>query len=356
LVSFILATGTFLTSVALHSAHGWSLFRRLARQLIADYGTVVMIFVFTALSYAPFLSSPSLPRLVVPASFATTSGRPWWIDLHSLPIAHVFSALLPALILTALIFFDHNVSSLISQDAEFKLLKPSAYNWDLFALGMMLILCGLLGIPPTHGLIPQAPLHVYSLAFVARPNPASSSSSSSSQTSSSSDPSSSSTIAPPAPSSDKIEFSGVLEQRVSNLLQSALTAATLVVLPVLATIPKAVLAGIFLFMGYASFPSNTMAQRCWLLFADRKREPVVPWTAPGARGVPRRHVHAFTLIQLACFGVILGLTYTSAAIAFPVFICLLVPIRLVLLPKLFSTRTLYDQFFSFLMFFVGMAI
>jgi hypothetical protein len=170
LVSFILAAGTFWSCVSLHSAHSWTIFRRMARQLISDYGTVVMVVAFTALSYAPFLSAPSLPRLMVPSSFATSTGRSWWVNLTAIPTAHVFSALLPALILTALIFFDHNVSSLISQNAEFKLKKPSAFNWDFMMLGAMTVLCGIVGVPPPNGLIPQAPLHVYSLAFIAPRN------------------------------------------------------------------------------------------------------------------------------------------------------------------------------------------
>jgi hypothetical protein len=300
----------------------------MARQLISDYGTVVMVVAFTALSYAPFLSVPSLPRLTVPSSFATTTGRSWWMNLTAISTAHVFSALLPALILTALIFFDHNVSSLISQDAEFKLKKPSAFNWDFMMLGCMTVLCGIIGVPPPNGLIPQAPLHVYSLAFIAPRNVVSALNAVSDAA-----------LSPPS-TSNKVVFSGVLEQRLSNLLQSLLTAATLAALSVLALIPKAVLAGIFLFMGYTSFPSNTLAQRCWLFFADRKREDAAAWNAVGSR-ISRRSVHWFTFIQLLCFGFILGVTYTPGAIAFPLLICLLVPLRLMLLPKLFSRRLLY---------------
>lgn len=48
----------------------------------------------------------------------------------------VFVALPLAVILTILFFFDHNVSSLLSQKREFHLKKPPAYHWDFFVLGI----------------------------------------------------------------------------------------------------------------------------------------------------------------------------------------------------------------------------
>jgi len=65
-----------------------------------------------------------------------------------------------------LFFFDHNVSSLLSQKPGFNLKKGPAYNWDFFVLGIIIAICALLVIPPTNGLIPQAPLHVRSLADI----------------------------------------------------------------------------------------------------------------------------------------------------------------------------------------------
>merc|ERR1719230_1741849 len=52
----------------------------------------------------------------------------------------------------------------MAQAPEFKLVKPPAYNWDFFVIGILIFICGILGIPFTNGLIPQAPLHVHALA------------------------------------------------------------------------------------------------------------------------------------------------------------------------------------------------
>ncbi|GAB2223417.1 hypothetical protein Drorol1_Dr00017558, partial [Drosera rotundifolia] len=42
--------------------------------------------------------------------------------------------------------------------------KPSSYHYDLLLLGFLTILCGLLGLPPSNGVIPQSPMHTKSLA------------------------------------------------------------------------------------------------------------------------------------------------------------------------------------------------
>jgi len=44
-------------------------------------------------------------------------------------------------------YFDHNVSSLISQGTEFPLKKPAGFHWDIFLLGITTGISGVLGIP-----------------------------------------------------------------------------------------------------------------------------------------------------------------------------------------------------------------
>ena len=54
-----------------------------------------------------------------------------------------------------LFYFDHSVSSQLAQTANFNLRKPSAYSYDFYLLGGMTMACGLLGIPPVNGVLPQ---------------------------------------------------------------------------------------------------------------------------------------------------------------------------------------------------------
>lgn len=58
------------------------------------------------------------------------------------------------------------MSSKSAQQPDFGLRKPSAYHWDLLLLAVVTLACGLLGVPPINGVIPQAPMHTRSLALV----------------------------------------------------------------------------------------------------------------------------------------------------------------------------------------------
>jgi hypothetical protein len=98
---------------------------------------------------------------------------------------------------------------------------------------------------------------------------------------------------------------------------------------------RGVLMGLFLYMGFASFRNNQFFDRILLLVADPvKREKVVK--EPYLYSVPLKVIVAFTLLQLLFLGGVVGITVsdTPAAIAFPVFITLAVPIRKWLLPRI----------------------
>ena len=47
-------------------------------------------------------------------------------------------------------------------------------------------------------------------------------------------------------------------------------------------------------------------------------------------------MHLFTVIQLVCLGFLLGIKFTPAAIGFPFFLAMLIPLRLLGLPKIFT--------------------
>ena len=58
-------------------------------------------------------------------------------DLFSVPPAYIFAAIVPALMVAGLYFFDHSVASQLAQQTEFNLKKPSAYHYDILVLGFM---------------------------------------------------------------------------------------------------------------------------------------------------------------------------------------------------------------------------
>ncbi|CAN0896629.1 Boron transporter 4 [Linum grandiflorum] len=89
-------------------------------------------------------------------------------EMGRVPTEYIFAAVIPGTMVAGLYFFDHSVASQLAQQPEFNLKKPTAYHYDLFLLGLMTLLCGLVGLPPSNGVLPQSPMHTKSLAVLQR--------------------------------------------------------------------------------------------------------------------------------------------------------------------------------------------
>jgi len=325
LLSLVVGLGTTWLALLLTSARSWSILNRTARTLLADYGATASIFFFcfvpymganydlTPAAHGDNITASTIATLDVPDAVEPSADRGWLINPADCPAWAIVLAIVPALILTVLFFFDHNVSSLLAQAPEFGLKKGTAYHWDFFVIGVQMLVTGLLGIPPVNGLIPQAPLHTDSLCEKEwRTRPAGHS------------------------AHDKVEvITHCHEQRVSGLAQAVLIGLTLCALTVLGYIPIAALDGLFIYMGIASFGGNSFYQRLVLFITDPARR-----AARGLDfldGVPSGVVRRYTALQLLILACIFGVTLVPYAnCLFPVLIAVLVPLRIVTLPKLFG--------------------
>ncbi|KAJ3043115.1 Boron transporter 1 [Rhizophlyctis rosea] len=312
LLSLVFAIGTCWAGHFMANARHWHVLHRWTKSLIADYAIPLSVILATVLSVViSRIHHSGLDRLVVPSDkpfLTTTNGRSWLPDYTSLPTWAIFAAIIPAAILTVLIFFDHNVSSLLAQRSDHNLKKPSAYNYDFLIVGLSMIPCALLGLPVAHGLIPQAPLHVRALAKIRR-------------------------VPAPDGSGQHIEvWEKVAEQRLSSLGQSVLILICLIpaVLNLVGQIPRAVLAGLFLYMGIASFHNNQFVQRVILLFVVDPTHAVFPLS----RHVSLKSCHKLTLVQIVALIATFAITESDNAVAltFPLFIAALIPIRVWFLP------------------------
>lgn len=131
----------------------------------------------------------------------------------------------------------------------------------------------------------------------------------------------------------------VVEQRVSNLAQGLLTLGTMTgpLLIVLHLIPQGVMAGLFFTMGVQALLGNGVTQKILFLAQDSNL------TSPSSplKAIERKlAIWIFVAIELVGFGATFAITQTIAAIGFPVFILLLIPIRSFLLPRWFTAKEL----------------
>lgn len=206
---------------------------------------------------------------------------------------------------------------MIAQGTEFPLRKPAGFHWDLFLLGLTTFVAGILGIPFPNGLIPQAPFHTSALCVTRQV-------------------------------ADEDETNKgkavrvvdhVVEQRLSNLAQGLLTLGTMTgpLLIVLHLIPQGVMAGLFFIMGVQALLGNGITQKLKFLAQDRNFTPA---SNPLKQVKRRLAVWVFVGVELIGFGATFAITQTIAAIGFPVFILILIPVRSFLLPKWFTQEEL----------------
>ncbi|KAF6818563.1 anion exchange protein 4, partial [Colletotrichum musicola] len=318
-LSIVASLLVFIVAYACAGLGESSLFHHHVRVFLKDYGTPLTLVFFTGFVHIGRMKPIHLEVLPTGIAFMPTAYRSWLVDFWNIRVGEVFLAIPFAILLTILFWFDHNVSSLIAQGTEFPLRKPAGFHWDLFLLGLTTGVAGILGLPFPNGLIPQAPFHTESLTVRKSE----------------------------AELDEKGEFKGkfavkathVVEQRVSNLAQGLLTLGTMTgpLLVVLHLIPHGVLAGLFFVMGVQALEGNGITLK--LLFLARDKA-LTPPGHPLNRVRRRAAVWAFVAVEIIGFGATFAITQTVAAVGFPVFIMLLIPIRAWLLPRWFTPQEL----------------
>jgi len=345
LLSLLLALGTGSLCLALHYARDWTTLTPTVRDLLARYNTFLAVLIFTGFSFWGVLQDANIDRMTQfiqpgmwngqPTPNATGKSRGWIVDLGAVPVQYIFLAIVPAIVLVLLVFFDNSVVGLLTQAPQFRLKKGTAFHWDTIVLALMTLVCGLLGLPPVNGVLPQSPLHVQALVmtFVKKMNGATNALD---ETASSSETSTGTSTS-----------SRVLENRLSPLLQSVLCGLVLVIFPIVREIPMAVLWGLFLYLGVAGFIGNQFAERVASLLVFQKDSMPVEGEdgyKGYINGVPFGVMVGFTALQVVCLGVIyyVGEHGPSPIIKciFAILVVLLIPLRSFIMPLIFKEEHL----------------
>jgi hypothetical protein len=104
-------------------------------------------------------------------------------------------------------------------------------------------------------------------------------------------------------------------------------------------IPQGVLAGLFFIMGFQALEGNGITTKLLFLLRDGALTPA-GHALRRREGIRRGAVWAFVLVELVGFAATFAITQTVAAVGFPVFIFLLIPLRAMVLPKWLSPEEL----------------
>lgn len=394
--ALVLSFGLLLTGLRSRKARSWRYGSGWLRSLIADYGVPLMVLVWTAVSYIPTGNVPKgIPRrLFSPDPWTPGAYENWTVikEMLNVPIFYIIGAFIPATMIAVLYYFDHSVASQLSQQKEFNLRKPSSYHYDLLLLGFLTLMCGLLGIPPSNGVIPQSPMHTKSLATLKyqllrnrlvqtarrslRKNaslgqlygnmqeayqqmqtpliyqqPAQGLKEFKESTIQAStctghiDAPVDETVFDIEKEIDDLLPVEVKEQRLSNILQATMVGGCVAAMPFLKKIPTSVLWGYFAFMAIESLPGNQFWERILLLFTapSRRYKVLEDYHATFVETVPFKTIAMFTIFQTTYLLICFGLTWIPiAGVMFPLMIMLLIPVRQYCLPKFFKGAHLQD--------------
>ncbi len=297
LLSLLLALGTFYIAISLSKFRRSSYLRPRIREFVADFGPALAISAMTLVSV--WLKDVNLDALPAPDQFGTTNGRGWLVDLSVVPTWAKFAAIGPAILVTVLVFLDQNITGRLVNSPDHRLQKGEAYHLDLGIVGVLIGCCSMFGLPWLVAATVRSLNHVRSLATI------------------------DDVTLPNGETHERIIHTR--ENRMTGLTIHLLIGLSLLLLPWLKEIPMAVLYGLFLFMGVVSMSGNQFFERLSLWLRDPDLYPVTHYI----RRIPIRTIHAFTALQVICLAVLWIVKSSVIGILFPIFIALLVPVRII---------------------------
>ncbi|XP_042624642.1 sodium bicarbonate transporter-like protein 11 isoform X2 [Cyprinus carpio] len=307
LLCLLLMLGTLWVGYTLYQFRRSPFLHVKMREILSDCALPISVLVFS------YVGSYVFNDIALPV-FNFHEGPVFQIaPLDKLSGASVLSAMGLGFLLFILIFIDQNIVVSLTNAPENRLMKGTAYHWDLTLSGLINILMSVLGLPWMHAAFPHSTLHVRQLAIV----------------------------------EERVEgghlyetIVSVKETRVTSLVANILIGVSLFLLPVpLQWIPKPVLYGLFLYIALTSIDGNQMCDRMALLLKEQTSYPPAHYI----RKVPQRKIHYFTFLQmvqllfLCAFGMC-PLPYMK--MIFPLLMFILIPIRNCLLPRIIEAKYL----------------
>jgi hypothetical protein len=314
--SLIIALTTFSVASTLSKLRKTPFFPRKVRDTVSDFAPTIGV--LSGIKLASSLMAKykfTLPMLAVPEVLATTSGRPWLVDIFGVSNKIKLLSILPAIMATVLLFMDQNITVRLIMSKENKLKKGSGIHLDMLVIAVVTTITSLLGMPWMVAATVRSLAHLRSLkeykTVAATP---------------------ATTLAEEPASSDvgaatQLEFTGVVEQRVSGLaIHTLIGAGLLYCRPLLRQIPVSVLTGLFLYLGVSSIGTTEFYQRSLLFLTNPADAPRSSWLS--VAGLKKTKL--FTAVQLALLGSMWWLKGTALGVFFPVLIGLLAPVRIAL--------------------------
>ncbi|CAJ1078751.1 anion exchange protein 3-like [Xyrichtys novacula] len=312
LLSLVLMMGTFFVAFFLRKFRNSRFLGGKARRIIGDFGIPISILMSVLVDYA--ITDTYTQKLDVPSGFSVTSPdkRGWFIspfgDKQPFPTWMMGASIVPALLVFILIFMETQITSLIVSKKERRLVKGSGFHLDLLLIVILGAICPLFGLPWLTAATVRSVTHVNALTVMSKAT---------------------------APG-EKPMIQEVKEQRLTGLIVAVLVGMSIVMTDMLRLIPLAVLFGIFLYMGVTSLTGIQLYERITLMVTPAKHHPDHIYVTK----VKTWRMNMFTMFQLGCIVALWVVKSTVASLAFPFVLIMTVPLRRLVLSRIFEEREL----------------
>ncbi|XP_040103770.1 sodium bicarbonate transporter-like protein 11 isoform X7 [Oryx dammah] len=307
-LSLLIMLGTLWLSYTLYQLKKSPYLHPYVRELLSDCALPISVLTFSLISSYGFQEIKMVKFRYSPSDSLFEIA-----EMHSLSLVTISSAMGLGFLLSMLFFIEQNLVAALANAPQNRLVKGTAYHWDLLLIAIINTGLSLFGLPWIHAAYPHSLLHVRALALV----------------------------------EEHVEnghiyetIVNVKETRLTSLGASILVGFSLLLLPFpLQWIPKPVLYGLFLYLALTSIDGNQLFQRMVLLLKDQTSYPPTHYI----RRVPQRKIHYFTglqvlqLLLLCAFGMS-PLVYMK--MVFPLIMIAMIPIRYNVLPQIIEAKYL----------------
>ena len=303
LLTLVLASFTYVTATTLKGLRNTVYFTKRIRDTLSNFApTIGVVSACVLARWARVVHGSGvagLPALALPATFATTSGRPWLVPLLDLPVWARWASLVPALMATVLLFLDQNITVRLVNNPQYKMKKGrtegnvlDGMHADLLVISLLTAFQSIFGIPWLVAATVRSVSHVRALSKF----------------------------------DDKGKVTGTIEQRLTGTcIHTLIGCCVMLSKPraLLTQVPLPVLMGLFMYLGISSLPGNEMWERVQGLFHDPSIAPKYRWSDV----VPRKTTNILTIVQLACLGAMFYVKESSFGVLFPIVIAMMAPLR-----------------------------
>ncbi|XP_054846349.1 solute carrier family 4 member 11 [Eublepharis macularius] len=307
-LSLMLMLGTLWLGHTLYQFKKSPYLHARVREILSDCALPISVLTFSVVGSYFFREIEMSKFSYNPSESLFTLAR-----IQTLSIGSIMSAMGLGFLLSMLFFIEQNIVASLTNAPENRLVKGTAYHWDLLLVAMINTGLSLFGLPWIHAAFPHSPMHVRALAYV----------------------------------EERVEnghiyetIVSVKETRLTTLVANFLVGLSLLLLPFpLHLIPKPVLYGLFLYIALTSIDGNQLFERVALLLKEQTAYPPTHYI----RRVPQRKIHYFTGLQVLQLLILCGFGMSPLPymkMIFPLIMIGMIPIRYNLLPRIIESKYL----------------